>query len=282
MRLVTFSAGQGPRAGLVAGDRVVDLSAAGYPTVVSFLEDGAKAIEAANKLAADAGSAPLRSEVKLHAPLMPPKFICIGLNYLDHAKESGMAVPTTPVVFTKYHNAVIGPGEAIVLPPVSSQVDYEAELGFVIGKRGKNIPAERWEEYVFGYTCVHDVSARDYQMATSQWTIGKTFDTFGPIGPELVSKDEAPDPHKMAISFELNGKVMQDSNTDQFIFNIPTLIEYLSKVMTLVPGDLISTGTPPGVGFARKPPVFLKPGDDVVVKIAGVGELRNHCVEVTG
>jgi 2-keto-4-pentenoate hydratase/2-oxohepta-3-ene-1,7-dioic acid hydratase in catechol pathway len=266
----------------VAGDRVVDLSAAGYPTVLSFLEDGAKAIEAANKLAADAGNAPLRSEVKLHAPLMPPKFICIGLNYLDHAKESGMAVPTTPVVFTKYHNAVIGPGEAIVLPPVSSQVDYEAELGFVIGKRGKNIPAERWEEYVFGYTCVHDVSARDYQMATSQWTIGKTFDTFGPIGPELVSKDEAPDPHKMAISFELNGKVMQDSNTDQFIFNIPTLIEYLSKVMTLVPGDLISTGTPPGVGFARKPPVFLKPGDDVVVKIAGVGELRNHCVEVTG
>lgn len=282
MRLVTFSAGQGPRAGLVVGDRVVDLSAAGYPTVVSFLEDGDKAIEAAKKLAANPGNAPRRSEVKLQAPLMPPKFICIGLNYLDHAKESGMAIPTTPVVFTKYHNAVIGPGEAIVLPPVSNQVDYEAELGFVIGKRGKNIPAERWEEYVFGYTCVHDVSARDYQMATSQWTIGKTFDTFGPIGPELVSKDEAPDPHKMAISFELNGKVLQDSNTSQFIFNIPTLIEYLSKVMTLVPGDLISTGTPPGVGFARKPPVFLKPGDEAVVKIEGVGELRNHCVEVTG
>jgi 2-keto-4-pentenoate hydratase/2-oxohepta-3-ene-1,7-dioic acid hydratase in catechol pathway len=165
---------------------------------------------------------------------------------------------------------------------VSSQVDYEAELGFVIGKRGKNIPADRWEEYVFGYTCVHDVSARDYQMATSQWTIGKTFDTFGPIGPELVSKDEVPDPHNLPISLELNGKVLQDSNTSQFIFNIPTLIEYLSKVMTLVPGDLISTGTPPGVGFARKPPVFLKAGDDVVVKIAGVGELRNPCVDVTG
>ncbi len=282
MRLVTFSAGQGPRPGLVAGDRVVDLTAAGYPTVVSFLEDGDKAIEAAKKLAADPGNAPLHSEVKLHAPLMPPKFICIGLNYLDHAKESGMAIPTTPVVFTKYHNAVIGPGEAIVLPQVSNQVDYEAELGFVIGKKGKNIPAEQWEDYVFGYTCVHDVSARDYQMATSQWTIGKTFDTFGPIGPELVSKDEAPDPHKMAIRFELNGKVLQDSNTSQFIFNIPTLIEYLSKVMTLVPGDLVSTGTPPGVGFARKPPVFLKPGDEAVVKIEGVGELRNHCVEVTG
>lgn len=281
MRLVTFSAGQGARAGLVAGDRVVDLTAAGYATVLSFLEGGDKAIEAAKKLAADAGNSPLRSEVKLHAPLMPPKFICIGLNYLDHAKESGMAIPTTPVVFTKYHNAVIGPGEAIVLPPVSNQVDYEAELGFVIGKKGKNIPAERWEEYVFGYTCVHDVSARDYQMATSQWTIGKTFDTFGPIGPELVSKDEAPDPHKMAIRFELNGKVLQDSNTSQFIFNIPTLIEYLSKVMTLVPGDLVSTGTPPGVGFARKPPVFMKPGDEAVVKIEGLGELRNHCVEVT-
>jgi 2-keto-4-pentenoate hydratase/2-oxohepta-3-ene-1,7-dioic acid hydratase in catechol pathway len=282
MRLVTFSAGQGPRAGLVVGDRIVDLTAAGYPTVLSFLEGGAAAIEAAGKLTAGPGHAPLRSEVKLHAPLMPPKFICIGLNYLDHAKESGMAIPSTPVVFTKYHNAVIGPGEAIEIPPVSSQVDYEAELGFVIGKRGKNIPADRWEEYVFGYTCVHDVSARDYQMATSQWTIGKTFDTFGPIGPELVGKDEVPDPHNLPISLELNGKVLQDSNTSQFIFNIPTLIEYLSKVMTLVPGDLISTGTPPGVGFARKPPVFLKAGDDVVVKIAGVGELRNPCVDVTG
>jgi 2-keto-4-pentenoate hydratase/2-oxohepta-3-ene-1,7-dioic acid hydratase in catechol pathway len=282
MRLVTFSAGQGPRAGLVAGDRIVDLTAAGYPTVLSFLEGGSAAIEAAGQLTASPGNAPLRSEVKLHAPLMPPKFICIGLNYLDHAKESGMAIPSTPVVFSKYHNAVIGPGEAIEIPPVSSQVDYEAELGFVIGKRGKNIPADRWEEYVFGYTCVHDVSARDYQMATSQWTIGKTFDTFGPIGPELVSKDEVPDPHNLPISLELNGKVLQDSNTSQFIFNIPTLIEYLSKVMTLVPGDLISTGTPPGVGFARKPPVFLKAGDDVVVKIAGVGELRNPCVDVTG
>ena len=282
MRLVTFSAGQGPRAGLVTGDRIVDLTAAGYPTVLSFLEGGAAAIEASGKLTASPGNAPLRSEVKLHAPLMPPKFICIGLNYLDHAKESGMAIPSTPVVFTKYHNAVIGPGEAIEIPPVSNQVDYEAELGFVIGKRGKNIPADRWEEYVFGYTCVHDVSARDYQMATSQWTIGKTFDTFGPIGPELVGKDEVPDPHNLPISLELNGKVLQDSNTSQFIFNIPTLIEYLSKVMTLVPGDLVSTGTPPGVGFARKPPVFLKAGDDVVVKIAGVGELRNPCVDVTG
>ncbi|MEX2301241.1 MAG: fumarylacetoacetate hydrolase family protein [Bryobacterales bacterium] len=282
MRLVTFSAGQGPRAGLVAGDRIVDLTAAGYPTVLSFLEGGPAAIEAAGKLTASPGNAPLRSEVKLHAPLMPPKFICIGLNYLDHAKESGMAIPSTPVVFSKYHNAVIGPGEAIEIPPVSNQVDYEAELGFVIGKRGKNVPADRWEEYVFGYTCVHDVSARDYQMATSQWTIGKTFDTFGPIGPELVGKDEVPDPHNLPISLELNGKVLQDSNTSQFIFNIPTLIEYLSKVMTLVPGDLISTGTPPGVGFARKPPVFLKAGDDVVVKIAGVGELRNPCVDVTG
>jgi 2-keto-4-pentenoate hydratase/2-oxohepta-3-ene-1,7-dioic acid hydratase in catechol pathway len=209
---------------------------------------------------------------------MPPKFICIGLNYVDHAKESGMDIPSTPTVFTKYHNAVIGPGEPIEIPPVSSKVDYEAELGFVIGKRGKNIPADRWQEYVFGYTCVHDVSARDYQMATSQWTIGKTFDTFGPIGPEIVSKDEVSDPHNLRISLELNGKLLQDSNTSQFIFNIPALIEYLSKVMTLVPGDLVSTGTPPGVGFARKPPIFLQPGDDVAVQIAEVGELRNPCV----
>lgn len=279
MRLVTFSAGQGgPRAGVVSGDRVVDLTPAGYPTVLSFLEGGQAAIDAAAKLSAGAGSAPKRSEVKIHAPWMPPKFICIGLNYLDHAKESGLEPPSTPTVFTKYHNAVIGPDEAIEIPPVSTKVDYEAELGFVIGKRGKNIPAEKWEEYVFGYTCVHDVSARDYQMATTQWTIGKTFDTFGPIGPELVSKDEVPDPHNLSISLELNGKVLQDSSTSQFIFKIPELIAYLSQVMTLVPGDLVSTGTPPGVGFARKPPVFMKAGDDVVVKIGGVGELRNPCV----
>ncbi len=279
MRLVTFSQGDAPRPGLVVGDVVADLTKLGYRNLVSFLEDGGKGVSAANKLAASPGDAPKRSEVKLHAPLLaPPKFICIGLNYRDHAIESGMEIPKTPTVFTKYNNTIIGPGDAIEIPPVSSKVDYEVELAFVIGKKGKNIPAEKWQEYVFGYTIVHDVSARDYQMATSQWTIGKTFDTFGPMGPEIVSKDEVPDPHNLRISLELNGQVLQDSNTSQFIFPVPALVEYLSKVMTLVPGDIVSTGTPPGVGFARKPPVFMKPGDEVVCRVEKLGELRNPCV----
>ena len=279
MRLVTFSNGGDPRPGLIVGDVVADLSKVGYKDLVAFLEDGERAITAAGKLATSPGDAPRRTDVKLHAPLVsPPKFICIGLNYRDHAIESGMEIPTTPTVFTKYHNTVIGTGEAIEIPPVSQKVDYEVEFAFVIGKKGKNIPAAKWEEHVFGYTIVHDVSARDYQMATSQWTIGKTFDTFGPMGPELVSRDEVPDPHNLRISFELNGKVLQDSNTQQLVFRIPDLVEYLSKVMTLVPGDIVSTGTPPGVGFARKPPIFMKPGDEAVCRVEKLGELRNPCV----
>lgn len=279
MRIVTFSIKGEQRAGLALGDRIADLAAAGYADVLSFLEDGDKAVEAANKLAAAPGETLARSDVALEAPVpTPPKFICIGLNYRDHAIESGMEIPTTPTVFSKFHNAVIGPGQPIELPSVSAQVDYEAELAFVIGKRGRYIPAEKWEEYVFGYTIVHDVSARDYQLATTQWTIGKTFDTFGPMGPELVSKDEVPDPHNLRISLELNGKVLQDSTTAQLVFGVPQLVEYLSKVMTLVPGDVVSTGTPPGVGFARKPPIFMKPGDEAVIKIEKIGELRNPCV----
>jgi 2-keto-4-pentenoate hydratase/2-oxohepta-3-ene-1,7-dioic acid hydratase in catechol pathway len=279
MRLVTFSNGGDPRPGMIVGDVVADLSKLGYKDLIAFLEDGERAISAAGKLATSPGDAPRRTDVKLHAPLLfPPKFICIGLNYRDHAIESGMEIPTTPTVFTKYHNTVIGTGEAIQIPPVSQKVDYEVEFAFVIGKKGKNIPAAKWEEHVFGYTIVHDVSARDYQMATSQWTIGKTFDTFGPMGPTLVSKDEVPDPHKLRIRLDLNGETLQDSSTEQLIFDLPYLINYLSTVMTLEPGDVISTGTPPGVGFARKPPIFMKPGDEVVVKIEGIGELRNRCV----
>ena len=279
MRLVTFSKGSGPRAGLLVGDLVADLSSIGYKDMLSFLEGGEQAIADANKLATTPGNAARRSEVKLHAPLpVPPKFICIGLNYRDHAAETGMKLPDTPTVFAKYSNAVIGPEEAIEIPAVSTKVDYEVELAFVIGKKGKNIPAEKWEEHVFGYTIVHDVSARDYQTATTQWTIGKTFDTFGPMGPELVSRDEVPDPHNLRISLSLNGDVLQDSSTSQFIFRIPDLVEYLSKVMTLLPGDIVSTGTPPGVGFVRKPPIFLKPGDEVICRVEKLGELRNPCV----
>jgi len=278
MRLVTYSTGNGPRAGIVLDGRVVSLEAVGYLDVVSFLADGDRAVAAAQGLQAGPES-PALDSVTLHAPIpKPDKFICIGLNYRDHAIESGMDIPELPTVFTKYPNAVCGPNDEIVLPSVSDQVDYEAEFAFVIGKTCKNVKKEDWQDVVFGYTCVHDVSARDYQLATSQWTIGKTFDTFGPMGPVLVSKDEIPDPHNVRISLDLNGETLQDSNTSQFVFDIPYLVEYLSAVMTLEPGDVISTGTPPGVGFAKKPPLFMKPGDEAVVRIEGIGELRNRCV----
>ena len=280
MRLVTYSnSGNGgrPSAGMLESGVVIDLAPIGYKTVISFLADGERALENAKRLETADG---LRlADVKLHAPIpKPDKFICIGLNYRDHAIESGMEIPTVPTVFSKYPNAICGPEDEIVLPAVSKQVDYEAELAFVIGKTAKKVKAADWQDVVFGYTCVHDVSARDYQLATSQWTIGKTFDTFGPMGPTLVSKDEIPDPHDLRITLERNGDILQDSNTSQFIFGIGELVEYLSTVMTLAPGDVISTGTPPGVGFARKPPIFLEPGDEVVVKIEGIGELRNRCV----
>ena len=280
MRLVTFTTGDDARAGLAVDDQIINLASSGYEDVLSFLEAGDAAVVTAEDLVANPREVFSRSDVELLAPVpTPQKFICIGLNYLDHAIESGVEVPATPIIFTKYNNAVIGPGQPIELPSVSDQVDYEAEFAFVIGKRGKNIRAEDWEEYVFGYTIVHDVSARDWQMATSQWTIGKTLDTFGPMGPELVSKDEITDPHNLRISLELNGQVLQDSNTSQLIFNIPALVEHLSKVMTLLPGDIVSTGTPPGVGMARKPPIFMKPGDDVAITIEGIGELRNPVVQ---
>ena len=279
MRLVTFSAGGPSKPGVVANQRVIEVP---YPDMVAFLEDGDRARQSAEKLLGGppAAAAHPISAVRLHAPLpRPPKFICIGLNYRDHAIESGLPIPDTPTVFAKYSNAVIGPGDPIQIPKVSKEVDYEAELAFVIGRRSKHVPAGQWKNAVFGYTIVNDVSARDFQRATTQWVIGKTFDTFGPMGPELVSADEIPDPHNLRIRCEVNGKVLQDSSTSQLIFRIPELVAYLSQVMTLEPGDIVTTGTPPGVGFARKPPVFLQPGDDVVVKVEGLGELRNPCVE---
>ena len=178
-------------------------------------------------------------------------------------------------MFAKFPTAVIGPGVPIVLPKASTKPDYEAELGVVIGKGGRHIPEARWREHVFGYTIVNDVSARDFQMATSQWMIGKTFDTFAPIGPVVVTADEIEDPHNLAISLELSGDVMQSSNTSNLIFNVPKLIAYLSSVFTLEPGDIIATGTPSGVGFARTPPRYLKPGDEVRVRVEGIGELYN-------
>ncbi|HSE24150.1 MAG TPA: fumarylacetoacetate hydrolase family protein [Pyrinomonadaceae bacterium] len=217
-----------------------------------------------------------REDAYWHAPVpRPAKLICIGLNYRDHAAESNMPIPERPVVFSKFSTAVIAPGEAVVVPPTSQQVDYEAELAVVIGRRAKNVSRDQAYHYVLGYTAFNDVSARDFQFADGQWQRGKSCDTFAPMGQTIVTKDLIPDPHKLSIKLILNGQTMQDSNTDQLIFGVPELIEFLSETITLEPGDVIATGTPPGVGFARKPPVFLKAGDEMIVEIEGIGGLNN-------
>lgn len=214
-----------------------------------------------------------------HAPVpRPGKIICIGLNYRDHAAESNMPIPEKPVVFSKFSTSVISPGEPVVLPSASQQVDYEAELAVVIGRRAKNVSADRAYDYVLGYTAFNDVTARDFQFGDGQWQRGKSCDTFAPMGQTIVTADAVPDPHKLSIKLVLNGRVMQDSNTDQLIFGVPALIEFLSQTITLEPGDVIATGTPPGVGFARKPPVFLKPGDEMEVLIESVGGMNNRVV----
>lgn len=215
---------------------------------------------------------------RLLAPIIEPgKVICIGLNYRDHAAESGMEIPSEPVCFSKFSQTVIGPDADIELPAVSKQVDYEAELVAVIGRRGKNIAAADARSYIAGYTNGHDVSARDWQIGRpgGQWLLGKTPDTFAPLGPWLVTADEIADPNQLGIRLRLNGETMQESNTREFIFTIEQIIEHLSKLITLESGDVIFTGTPPGVGMARKPPVFLQPGDVVEVEIDGLGILTN-------
>jgi len=220
-----------------------------------------------------------RSRVRMVAPVpRPGKLICIGLNYRDHAAESNMKIPDKPVVFSKFTTSVIAPGEPVVLPAMSRQVDYEAELAVVIGRPARNVKAESAFEYVLGYTIVNDVSARDFQFADGQWQRGKSCDTFAPMGPSIVTTSEVPDPQKLSIKLHLNGTTMQDSNTDQLIFGVPQLIEFLSETITLEPGDVIATGTPAGVGFARKPPVFLKSGDVMQVEIEKLGTLTSPVI----
>ena len=216
------------------------------------------------------------ASVHLSSPIpRPGKIICIGLNYRDHAEESGMAIPTSPIIFSKFGTCVIGSGETVRIPPGSTQVDYEAELAVVIGRTAKNVSRSDAMDHVFGYTNFNDVSARDFQFADGQWQRGKSCDTFAPMGPAVVTADEILDPHDLNIRFRLNGETLQDSNTCQLIFKTPELIEFLSRVITLEPGDVIATGTPPGVGFARKPPIFMKPGDVAEVEIEGLGSLSN-------
>ena len=282
MKFTTFrQSGGKPEPGVLLHDSVIPLSGIGFTDLIAVLAGGQEAKTRVENLLANppAGTGLPLASVTLMAPIpRPPKFICVGLNYRDHAIESGMAIPTIPVIFAKWPQCVIGPDEQIVLPKNSSQPDYEAELAFVIGTGGRHIPAEKWKDHVFGYTIVNDVSARDVQLATSQWIMGKSFDTFAPMGPYLVTADEIANPDNLHIGLSINGEVLQNSNTRELIFKIPELVAYLSSVFTLEPGDVISTGTPPGVGFARKPPRYLRAGDNVVVTVEGLGELRNPVV----
>lgn len=286
MRLATVQTDQGSRLVATTDSGYIDLHAtdstlpetmrellADYPGYRSKVE---AAVQSSSAVKHDPTTA------KLLPPVTnPEKILCIGLNYRDHAIEAGQQIPTEPVIFGKFTNALIAHGDPIVLPKVAEKVDYEAELVLVIGKPGKNIPNdESAMEHIAGYTVGHDVSARDWQFkgAEKQWIIGKTPDTFAPTGPVIVTKDEVPDPHNLQIQLRLNGETMQNSSTKEFIFRIPHLLHYISQLVRLEPGDLIFTGTPPGVGIARKPQVLLKHGDVVDVEIAGIGLLSNPCV----
>lgn len=268
MKLVTFCVGTGkPEAGVLTGDRVTGFGV----DMLSVIASGGKLPPTGSSYAVE--------NTKLLAPVpRPPKLICIGLNYLDHAKETGQQVPNVPTVFNKFTNVVIGPDSPIVLPSASKAPDYEAEMAVVVGPGGRNIPADKAMEHVFGYTILNDVSARDIQNATSQWLLGKTCDTFAPMGPWIVTADEIVDPHALDIWLEIGGERLQNSNTRELIFKIPRLIEYISSVVTLEPGDVIATGTPGGIGFKRNPQRLLRPGDQVTIHVEGIGELRNPVV----
>jgi 2-keto-4-pentenoate hydratase/2-oxohepta-3-ene-1,7-dioic acid hydratase in catechol pathway len=282
MKLATLQTSSGPRVVSVHGDKYVDLRS-GHEAVPATLKgllslEGWHAFAASTEKAAIAKGAFVTGD--LLAPIGDPeKVVCIGLNYRDHAEESGQPIPGEPVCFNKFPTAVTGHGAPVPLPSVCTQIDYEAELVVVIGKTAKHVSEQDALKYVAGYMNGNDVSARDWQLNKpgKQWLMGKTPDGFAPTGPWLVTADEVADPGQLAISLTLNGQTMQNSSTKELIFNIPQLIAYLTQIVTLKPGDLIFTGTPPGVGMARKPPVFLKPGDTMSVTIAGLGTLTNPC-----
>jgi 2-keto-4-pentenoate hydratase/2-oxohepta-3-ene-1,7-dioic acid hydratase in catechol pathway len=288
MRLVTFEADGKPRVGAVRRGggselELVDLRAHDprLPgSIKQMLEEG-PAVWPSVATAIDKGAAVPYASAKLLAPVLEPqKIICVGLNYADHAAETGAKAGDEPVIFCKFPTALRGPDAPIELPPESNEVDYEAELVVVIGKRARRVTrAEAWD-HVAGYACGHDVSARDWQKHKpgKQWLLGKSFDSFAPLGPWLVTPDDVADAGNLKIELRLNGHVMQSSSTSQLIFPIDYLVSYLSHVCTLLPGDLIYTGTPPGVGMARTPPVFLKPGDVTEVTVEGLGTLRNPVV----
>jgi acylpyruvate hydrolase len=285
VKLLTFTVEGKTRPGALTGDRVVDLAAAGLPAgphggLIEIARGGDAMIERARKAMDDAKAKSYAlKDVKLEAPIRrPPKVLAVGLNYIDHCKEANLPVPPEPVLFTKWSTSVCGPFDDLTWPAMlNGEVDYEVELGVVIGKRAVNVSEKDALSYVMGYTVVNDVSARTQQFANAkQWDRGKSFDTFCPYGPWIVTRDEIPDPHVLQVRTILNGKEMQNSNTRNLIFNVNKIIAYASQGTTLEPGDLIPTGTPFGVGFSRKPPVFLQDGDMCECEVEKVGTIKNR------
>jgi 2-keto-4-pentenoate hydratase/2-oxohepta-3-ene-1,7-dioic acid hydratase in catechol pathway len=280
VKLITFrrTTSAAPEAGLLQKDAVYPLAPLGYADAESFIAAGEPALASARATLGKQAAVPL-SSVQLLSPLLhPPRIFCVGLNYLDHATESKMVVQAVPTIFMKLPSAITGPDSDIVLPPNSTQPDYEAELAVVIGRSARNITRDNWREYVFGYTILNDVSARDIQLATSQWTLGKSFPTFCPIGPCVVTADELPDPHNLDVRLTIDGETMQQANTRDLIFDIPAVLGYISAIVPLEPGDIVSTGTPHGVGLGRTPPRWMRPGEAVVIEISGIGRLVNKTV----
>jgi 2-keto-4-pentenoate hydratase/2-oxohepta-3-ene-1,7-dioic acid hydratase in catechol pathway len=277
MRLVSFDAGDGPRAALLRDGRVHDIWGEAFAhvraedrTLECILSGGLlNEVEAIEE-----DGVPVEGVDLLPPITEPDKIVCIGLNYHEHAAEQGKEAPETPTFFAKFRNALASPGATVKLPEFSRRVDYEAEVAFVIGDRCKDVPEETAMEHVAGYMLLNDLSARDYQMRTPQWMPGKTFDGAAPCGPALVTVDEAGPHDAIEIELRLNGEVMQRSSTADLVHSVPALVAYLSKLMTLEPGDIVATGTPGGVGSLRDPKVWLKAGDEVVVSSPQLGELR--------
>lgn len=282
MKLVTFSQSGSTRIGILDNDAVVDLSVAApdLPTeMLAFLEAGDTALEAAKQAAGNPTAQLALSDVKLEAPILrPPKILAVGLNYKDHIAETGRDTPKFPMIFNKQSTAVTGPTDVIHLPRVSDKLDYEGELAVVIGRRCRHVPKNRAAEVIVGYTIAHDVSVRDWQRRVPTFTMGKSFDTHCPLGPCIVTADEIGDPHGLELQTWVNGESRQHSNTRELLFDCFTLVEHLSTAFTLEPGDIISTGTPGGVGVAMNPPKFLKAGDVVKISIAKIGTLENQVI----
>jgi len=282
MKLATFSHDNRTRIGVVVDDDVVDLSEAAPELprdMIAFLEAGPPAMEDARRAIASGPRIPL-TEVKLEAPIArPPKFLAVGLNYADHVAESGMDTPEHPTIFNKQSTCVTGPTDPVHVPKASHVLDYEGELGVVIGRRGRHVSRDDAADYIAGYTVVDDVTVRDWQFRTPTWTMGKSFDTHGPIGPWIVTTDELRDPHRLELKTFVNGELRQQSNTKQLIFDCFFLVEHFSTAFTLEPGDVIATGTPGGVGILAKPPQILKAGDVVRIEIEDIGAIENPVID---